>query len=81
MPGGYAMGTARMSAANSRVLEYSTDVRLGMDHAKALVERWGWRGAAPTAFFVRCDRLGPADSPQRGDAPIKGAATILRYNF
>jgi starvation-inducible DNA-binding protein len=39
--GGTAMGTARMSAANSRLPEYPTDITDGMAHVEALVERWG----------------------------------------
>ncbi|HEV2529439.1 MAG TPA: DNA starvation/stationary phase protection protein Dps [Thermomicrobiales bacterium] len=39
--GGSAMGTARMSAANSRLPEYPTDAVDGMAHVQALVERWG----------------------------------------
>ena len=37
--GGYATGTARMAAANSRLPEYPTDAVEGVDHVRAVVER------------------------------------------
>ena len=36
--GGYATGTARMAAANSRLPEYPTDAVEGVDHVRAVVE-------------------------------------------
>lgn len=37
--GGYATGTARMAAANSRLPEYPADAVEGVDHVRAVVER------------------------------------------
>jgi starvation-inducible DNA-binding protein len=39
--GGYATGTVRMAAENSAPPEYPTDITDGLDHVKALVERYG----------------------------------------
>jgi starvation-inducible DNA-binding protein len=39
--GGYATGTVRMAAENSSLPEYPTDITEGMDHVRALVERFG----------------------------------------
>src|SRR6476660_8096394 len=38
--GGYAMGTTRMAAANSRLPEFPTDVVDSMGVVSVLVERW-----------------------------------------
>ena len=38
--GGMALGTARMSAANSRLDEYPTDLTEGLQHVEALAERY-----------------------------------------
>jgi starvation-inducible DNA-binding protein len=40
MLGGYVMGTARMAAEHSRLPEYPTDATTGMEHVRALVERY-----------------------------------------
>jgi len=39
--GGYATGTVRMAADNSALPEYPVEVTEGMDHVRALVERFG----------------------------------------
>jgi starvation-inducible DNA-binding protein len=39
--GGYATGTVRMAAENSALPEYPVDITEGMEHARALVERFG----------------------------------------
>jgi starvation-inducible DNA-binding protein len=39
--GGYATGTVRMSAEHSALAEYPTAAVAGMDHVKALVDRFG----------------------------------------
>jgi len=40
MLGGYVKGTARMAAANSTLPEYPTDAVKGLDHVKALSDRY-----------------------------------------
>ena len=40
MLGGYVSGTARMAAANSRLPEYPTDAVNGLEHVRALAERY-----------------------------------------
>ncbi|MGI8486090.1 MAG: DNA starvation/stationary phase protection protein Dps [Thermomicrobiales bacterium] len=62
MLGGYATGTARMAAENSTLPEYPTDVTLGMDHVKALVERWGAYAASSRAAIDTTDEWGDADT-------------------
>ena len=42
--GGYAKGTARMAAENSTIPEYPTTATEGMEHVKALVERFALFG-------------------------------------
>jgi starvation-inducible DNA-binding protein len=39
--GGYANGTVRMAAENSSIPEYPTEITDGLDHVRALVERYG----------------------------------------
>ena len=41
MLGGYATGTVRMSAEHSAMDEYPTGAVMGMDHVRALVDRFG----------------------------------------
>jgi starvation-inducible DNA-binding protein len=60
--GGTALGTARIAAAQSILAEYPTDIQDGLDHVKALAERY-----APFAHHVRAaiaetDELGDADT-------------------
>jgi starvation-inducible DNA-binding protein len=60
--GGYATGTARMSAANSSLPEYPTSATLGKDHLGALVARFAaFAESARTAIDASND-LGDADT-------------------
>lgn len=56
--GGYAMGTARMAAANSRLPEFPTDATEGMDTVKALVERYAALAASTRAAIDEADKSG-----------------------
>lgn len=56
--GGYAMGTARMAAANSRLPEFPTDATEGMDTVKALVERYAAYAASTRAAIDDADKSG-----------------------
>src|SRR6476660_7994770 len=60
MLGGYATGTVRMSAANSRLPEYPTDAVDGMEHVRAVVER--------LANYAATTREGIDQSDKAGDA-------------
>jgi starvation-inducible DNA-binding protein len=62
MLGGYATGTARMAAANSTLPEYPTDAVEGMDHVKALVERWGTYAASTREGIDTTEEWGDADT-------------------
>lgn len=55
--GGMAMGTARMSAANSRLSEYPTDITEGMEHVACLVERYASYAATTRAAVDAADEL------------------------
>jgi starvation-inducible DNA-binding protein len=60
--GGYACGTVRMSASNSILPEYPTDIVAGMEHVAALADRF-----APYAKHLRegidkTNNLGDADT-------------------
>jgi starvation-inducible DNA-binding protein len=57
--GGYATGTVRDSASNSRLAPYPTDAVTGDDHVKALVERY--------AFYSSSVRRAIDDSAEVGD--------------
>lgn len=74
MLGGYATGTARMSATNSKLPEYPTDVTLGMDHVKALVERWGDHVAPTRAGIDTTDEWGEQG---HGGSPHGDLAAVL----
>ena len=56
--GGYAMGTARMAAANSRLPEFPTDATAGMDTVKELVKRFAAYGATTRAAIDEADKSG-----------------------
>jgi starvation-inducible DNA-binding protein len=60
--GGTALGTARMSAANSRLPEYSTDTVGGRESVEALVKRYSELGASTRAAIDRADELGDVDT-------------------
>ena len=57
--GGYACGTARMAAENSSLPEYPTDATEGLQHVKALVERFG--------LYAQHARAGIDEAGQLGD--------------
>ena len=57
--GGYARGTARMAAENSTLPEYPTGAVEGMEHVKALVERY--------ALYARLVRDGIDQADDLGD--------------
>jgi starvation-inducible DNA-binding protein len=57
--GGYATGTVRDAAANSRLKPYPTGAVTGEDHVKALVERY--------AFYASSVRRAIDDSDEVGD--------------
>lgn len=59
--GGTAEGTARKAAAASSLSEYP-DVTDGVDHVRALVERFGVYSAAVRAAIDEADKLGDADT-------------------
>ncbi|HEY8447677.1 MAG TPA: DNA starvation/stationary phase protection protein Dps [Thermomicrobiales bacterium] len=56
--GGEARGTVRMSAANSRLPEYPSDVTEGMEHVKALVERMANYAASTRAAIDTASEAG-----------------------
>lgn len=56
--GGYAMGTARMAAANSRLPEYPIDANEGLDSVKALVERYAAYAASTRSAIDEADKSG-----------------------
>jgi len=56
--GGYAMGTTRMAAANSRLPEFPTDVVDSMGVVAALVERWASYCATTRESIDKTDELG-----------------------
>jgi starvation-inducible DNA-binding protein len=56
--GGYAMGTARMAAKNSRLPEFPTDATEGIDTVKALVERYAAYAASTRAAIDEADKSG-----------------------
>lgn len=62
MLGGYATGTARMAAANSALPEYPTEISAGMDHVRALVDRWGSYAASTREGIDTTAEWGDADT-------------------
>ena len=60
--GGYATGTVRMAAADSRVPELPTDIDTGADYVRALVERYGMHAANLRAGIDTADKAGDADT-------------------
>lgn len=58
--GGYAMGTARMAAANSRLPEFPIDATAGLDTVRALVERYAAYAASTRAAIGESDKSGDA---------------------
>jgi starvation-inducible DNA-binding protein len=60
--GGYALGTNRMSAANSRLPEYPTDAVDGMEHVQALAERYALAAKHTRAAINVPDGAGDKDT-------------------
>jgi len=60
--GGYATGTARMAADNSRLDEFPTDVFDGHDMVVALADRWGVYAAAAREAIDVADQAGDIDT-------------------
>jgi starvation-inducible DNA-binding protein len=58
--GGYATGTVRMSAANSQLPEFPTDITDGMDYVRALADR--------LAAYTNSSREGIDTTDKMGDA-------------
>ena len=69
MLGGYATGTVRMSAANSRLPEYPTNAVDGMEHVRAVVER--------LANYAATTREGIEQSDKSGDATTSDLYTEI----
>jgi DNA-binding ferritin-like protein len=63
--GGYASGTVRMAAENSVLPEYPTYITDGLDHVKALVERYG-EAISFLGLALRAS-AGAEDSRHRGN--------------
>src|SRR5215203_1515270 len=60
--GGYALGTVRMAAANSRLPEIPTGVNAGIDYVQALVECYGIHANAMRSAIDDADEAGDKDT-------------------
>jgi starvation-inducible DNA-binding protein len=60
MLGGYATGTARMAAANSRLEEFPTDITTSTEYVQAMVERWATYANAIREDIDTADQAGDA---------------------
>jgi starvation-inducible DNA-binding protein len=60
--GGMAMGTNRMSAANTRLEEYPTEPLDSMGHVQALVERYAMVAASTRAAIDTAEEFEDADT-------------------
>ena len=60
--GGYALGTVRMAAANSRLPEIPTGINAGADYVQALVERYGIHANGMRAAIDEADEAGDKDT-------------------
>jgi starvation-inducible DNA-binding protein len=60
--GGYALGTVRMAAANSRLPEIPTGINAGVDYVRALVERYGIHANIMRAAIDEADEVGDKDT-------------------
>jgi starvation-inducible DNA-binding protein len=60
--GGRADGTARIAAAQSRLVEYPTDLTDGAQHVTAVADRLAGFGKAARAAIDRAAELGDADT-------------------
>jgi starvation-inducible DNA-binding protein len=60
MLGGYATGTARMAAANSRLDEFPTEITTSREYLEAMVERWATYANAIREDIDAADQAGDA---------------------
>src|SRR5262249_20698188 len=60
--GGTAMGTTRMSAAGSRLPEYSAEIFGGIESVKALIGRYAALAASTRTAIDTADNLGDVDT-------------------
>ncbi len=60
--GGYALGTVRMAAANSRLPEIPADINAGVDYVQALVERYGIHANSMRSAIDEADEAGDKDT-------------------
>src|SRR5262249_43910701 len=60
--GGEAMGTVRMAASASRLAEYPTTLKRGIQHVEALAERYGQVAAGVRAAIDTADKVGDKDT-------------------
>ncbi len=60
--GGYALGTVRRAAANSRLPEIPTGINAGVDYVQALVERYGIHANGMRAAIDEADEAGDKDT-------------------
>lgn len=60
--GGFATGTVRMSAANSRLPEFPTDITDGMKHVRAVADRVAAYSNSAREAIDQTDELGDANT-------------------
>jgi starvation-inducible DNA-binding protein len=60
--GGFATGTVRMSAANSRLPEFPTDITDGMEHVRAVADRLAAYSNTAREGIDQTDKLGDANT-------------------
>lgn len=60
--GGYATGTVRMAAANSRLPEMETNIDAGIDYVRALVDRYGIHANSLRAGIEQATNAGDQDT-------------------
>ncbi|OYT70195.1 MAG: DNA starvation/stationary phase protection protein Dps [Chloracidobacterium sp. CP2_5A] len=60
--GGAALGTARVAAAVSALPEYPADIQDGLDHVRALADRYAPFAKRVRAAIAEADELGDADT-------------------
>lgn len=71
--GGTAMGTSQAVAGSTRAAAYPTDIKGGMDHVKALVERY--------ALLAKEMRQGIETTDEAGDADTADILTGVSKNL
>ena len=62
MLGGYATGTVRMSATDSQLEEFPTDITDSLDYVKAVADRWGVYANSVREGIDVADQAGDADT-------------------